>query len=189
MAIAHIAQPTTIELMSGEQLHALGNIGRCELVEGRIVKLSPTGSRHGSIEGNFYDALRSFVKPRLLCLVKFGEVGIYTHRHPDTVRGADALFISKERLAQIRSSGYLDVAPELVVEVMSPDDRWIEVTQKLGEYFQIGVKLIWVANPEDPIVYAYRSLTDVRQFTPNDLLPGDDVLAGFSVSVATLFED
>jgi Uma2 family endonuclease len=116
-------------------------------------------------------------------------VGIYTRRNPDTVRGADALFISKERAANIKSKGYLDVAPDLVVEVLSPDDRWNEVNQKLREYFEIGVRLVWVADPTERVVYAYRSLTDVRQFAEKDQLPGDDVLAGFSVAVGNLFEE
>ena len=183
------AVATTERLVTGAELLAMGNVGRCELVEGRIVMLSPTGSRHGSVELNFGEALRAFVRPRGLGLVKVGDVGIYTHRNPDTVRGADVLFISKEHVAQLKSSAYLDVAPDLVVEVMSPDDRWLDVSEKLGEYFQIGVRLVWVANPKDQTVTAYRSLTDLRQFAEKDTLPGDDVLPGFSVSVASLFEE
>jgi Uma2 family endonuclease len=118
-----------------------------------------------------------------------GEVGIYTRRNPDTVRGADVLFISNERYVQRKSPGYLDVAPDLVVEILSPNDRWTETTQKLREYFAIGVRLVWVADPQARNVYAYRALTDVREFTENDDLPGDDVLPGFSVKVAQLFEE
>ena len=151
--------------------------------------LSPTGSRHGSVEGNFYDTLRAFVRPRRLGLVKVGEVGIYTHRNPDTVRGADVLFISTERAAQLKSPAFLDVAPDLVVEVLSPDDRWSDLMQKLREYFAIGVRLVWVADPEARIIYAYRAPTDVRQFTEQDSLPGDEVLPGFSASIAGLFEE
>jgi Uma2 family endonuclease len=83
----------------------------------------------------------------------------------------------------------LDVAPELIVEILSPDDRWSEVKQKLKEYFAIGVQLVWVADPADKTIYAYRSLTDVREFTEKDTLTGDEVLPGFSVLVADLFEE
>ena len=151
--------------------------------------MTPTGDQHGSCEGNFYYALRSFVDSHKLGKVRVGEVGIYTRRNPDTVRAADVLFISNERYAQIKSPGYLDVAPDLVVEVLSPNDYWIEVTQKLREYFAIGVRLVWVADPQTHSVHAYRALTDVREFTANDDLPGDDVLPGFSVKVAQLFEE
>jgi len=186
---ARVIEAATQTLISGEELLAMGDIGPCELVEGRIVMRSPTGGLHGSVELNFGAALRDFVRPRKLGLVRVAEVGIYTRRNPDTVRGADVLFISAARAAQLRSSGYLDVAPELVVEVMSPDDRWSEMMQKLREYFEIGVRLVWVADPASRMVYAYRSPTDVRQFTETDSLPGDDVLPGFSVPVSSLFEE
>ncbi len=119
-----------------------------------------------------------------------GEVGIYTHRNPDTVRAADVAFISNERYAERKQpSGFLDVAPDLVVEIMSPDDRWNDVTQKLREYFSIGVRLVWVAHPETRTVYAYRSMTDVREFGESDVLSGDEVLPGFSAPVGSLFEE
>lgn len=179
---------TETKLITGEELAMMGDIGPCELIEGRVVPMSPTGDEHGRVEANIGAELLVFVRSRKLGQVRVGEVGIYTRRNPDTVRAADVLFISNERYAQIKSSGYLDVAPDLVVEVLSPSDSWIDVTQKLREYFAIGVRLVWVANPQTRSVYAYRTLTDVREFTENDDLPGDDVLPGFSVKVAQLFE-
>lgn len=177
-------------LITGDELMAMGNIGRCELVEGKIVYMSPTGLDHGSYEVNMAQSLKAFVKRRKLGKVVSGEVGVFTRRNPDTVRGVDVAFISHERLAQRkRQQGFLDVAPELIVEIMSPDDRWSEVKQKLKEYFAIGVQLVWVVDPGDWTVYAYRSMTDVREFTGADTLTGDEVLPGFAVPVAELFEE
>ena len=177
-------------LITGEEVLAMGDIGPYELVEGRIVPMSPTGHKHARYESNFDEFIKSFVRQNNLGYVLVGEVGIYTHRNPDTVRGADVAFISHERYAQQKEgSGFLEVAPELVVEILSPDDRWSEVMRKLREYFSIGVKLVWVADPATRTVYAYRSLTDVREFPETATLPGDDVLPGFSVPVAALFEE
>lgn len=150
--------------------------------------MSPTALEHGRHEGRFYKFLEAFVSQHRLGAVAVGEVGVYVQRNPDTIRAADVIFISNARLAQRQSpGGFLDVAPELIVEIMSPDDRWSEVKQKLKEYFSIGVKVVWVADPADKTVYAYRSLTDVREFTAADTLADDGVLPGFSVSVAELF--
>lgn len=180
--------PTKTSLITGEELAAMGDLGPCELVEGRIVPVSPAGSEHGIIEFTIGSALRAFVQQNNLGKVGGGEAGIYTRRNPDTVRGADVFFISHERYAQRKSGSFLDVAPELVVEVLSPSDSWTEVTQKLREYFTIGVRLVWIVDPGSRSVYAYRALTDVREFTAVDELPGDDVLPGFAVNVASLFE-
>jgi Uma2 family endonuclease len=180
---------TQTGLITGEELAEMGDIGRCELVEGRIVSMAPPGDQHGGVEVAIGAAIYNFVITHKLGKVRVGESGVYTRRNPDTVRGMDACFISNERYAQKQSASFLDVAPDLVVEILSPNDRSIEMNQKLREYFSIGVRLVWVLDPQARSVYAYRSLTDVREFTADADLPGDDVLPGFAVKVAQLFED
>jgi Uma2 family endonuclease len=179
---------TDADVMTGEELFALGDIGRAELVKGELVRMTPTGHPHGHYEVNFVLSLGAFVRQHKLGRVLSGEVGLYTQRDPDTVRGADVAFISNERLAQGQSQGYLDVAPELIVEIMSPDDRWSKVMEKLEEYFAAGVRTVWVADPRLQCLYVYRSLTEVERLTVEDELSGGDVLPGFTVSVAELFE-
>ena len=182
--------PTDARPITGEELAELPNLGPCELVLGRIVPMSPAGGEHGRVEANFCEAIRSFVRPRRLGKVLVGEVGIFTRRDPDTVRGADVAFISNERYERLESKrGFLKVAPDLVVEVLSPHDSAAEVAQKLREYFAVGVRLVWVADPEAKAVRAYRSLTDVRELRESDRLSGDDLLPGFEAEVRTLFEE
>ena len=176
-----------VALLTGEELFKMGDLGRTELIKGEIVYMSPTGYPHADYEGNFYAALRSFVRQNKLGRVFVGEVGIYTGRNPDTVRAADAAFVSRQRMAQVKSRSYLDVAPELVVEILSPDDRWHDLMDKLDEYFTIGVQLVWVADPRRQQVYVYRSVTDVQRLSVEDTLTGGEVLPGFSVPVADLF--
>jgi Uma2 family endonuclease len=177
-------------LITGEELARMGDVGRCELVDGRVVPMSPTGPRHGEVEARIAELLAQFVRPRGLGKVLTGEVGLYTRRHPDRVRGADVLFVSIDTYAR-RSPGlaYLDVAPELVVEVLSPDDRVVDVNQKLREYFELGVRLVWVADTETRSVSAYRSPTEAREFRVGEILPGDSVLPGFEAPVAAIFEE
>ena len=181
--------PMEVRLITGEELLAMGDIGPSELIDGRIVRMPPTAEYHGAYEGNFYKELRAYVDKHELGKVRVGEVGIFIHRNPDRIRAADALFISNERAARRSSSGFMDVAPELVVEILSPDDAWSDVIDKLRDYFSAGVLLVWVADPKSRSVFAYRSLTDVNEFTENDDLPGEDVLPGFKVRVSILFEE
>jgi Uma2 family endonuclease len=180
--ITELAQPIT-----GEVLFKMGNIGRAELIRGEIIRMSPTGYSHGYVEFNIGGILRDFVRQYKLGRVLGGEVGVYTRRNPDTVRAADIAFISKVRMAQVKSHSYLDVAPELIVEVLSPDDSWSDLMEKLEEYFAIGVQMIWVADPRRQLVFVYHSLTEVERFTSGNELSGGQVLPGFKVSVAELF--
>ena len=166
----------------------MGDIGPCELVEGRILHMTPTGSEHGAIESNLSFELGSFVRQHGLGRVLVGEVGIYTRRNPDSVRGADVAFISGARISIRPAKGFLEVAPELVVEIMSPDDRWRDVRQKLGEYFAIGVERVWIVEPDSRTVLVYRSETEMGKLGEGETLEGEGVLEGFAVPVARLFE-
>lgn len=116
-----------------------------------------------------------------------GETGIFTRRNPDTVRGMDVALISAERAKEANRDGFLTVAPELIVEILSPGNSWYEVQQKLNEYFGIGTKMIWIVIPESSQIYVYRSLTDLKIFTMHDTLTCEDVLPEFSVSVEDIF--
>lgn len=173
--------------ITGEMLFKMGNIGQAELVRGEIIPMSPTGYLHGFLESNFDRMLGAFVYKHKLGRVFVGEVGIYTRRNPDTVRAADVAFISTERMAQVKSASYLDVPPNLIVEILSPDDSWGDLMEKLEEYFNIGVEMVWIADPRRQMVFVYHSLTQVERFHGADELSGGQVLPGFKVVVAELF--
>lgn len=176
-------------LITGEELARMPDFGPCELVAGRIIEMAPPGFGHGEVSGNGYRHIDDFVRANKLGRVGVGDVGIYISRNPDTVRGADIAYISNERYAKRDPAlAFLDVAPDLIVEVLSPSNRLSEIIDKLREYFAIGVRLVWLVDPDKKRVYAYRSLTDFRLFEAHDQLPGDDVLPGFSMLVAKFFE-
>lgn len=177
------------QILTGKEAYALGDMGRYELVEGVIVPMSPTKPLHGKYENRLGLLLSVFVEQHDLGEVMVGEVGIYVQRNPDTVRGADVLYISHERLSQASRNDFLDVAPELVIEVMSPNDRWIEVRRKLREYFMVGVMVVMVVEPEEEVVSLYRSLTDVQEFAPPDVVTLPDVLPGFKIPLELLFKE
>ena len=114
---------------------------------------------------------------------------IKTGSNPDTVRGADVCFFSYERLPRgAIPDGLLPVAPDLVVEVRSPTDRWNNIFIKVGEYLGAGVRVVVVLDPASASASVYR-LEELQQiFHNSDPLTLPDVLPGFSVVVSRLFE-
>jgi Uma2 family endonuclease len=183
-----LEKPTRDEgSITGEELFTMGDIGPAELVRGEIIYHMPTNHLHGYIEILLASLLNSFVRRHGLGRVIGGEAGVYTKRNPDTVRGVDVAFITNERFQQVTSASYLDVAPELVVEVMSPGDTWSEVNEKLAEYFDIGVNLVWVVDPRLELVHAYHSLEEVSVLRKGQILSGEGVLPGLEIPISEIF--
>jgi Uma2 family endonuclease len=119
-----------------------------------------------------------------------GDSGLYTERDPDTVRGTDLCFTSNERLLERdKSKAYLDVAPDWITEVKSPSNTEAYIQEKLAEYFAINVRMVWLVDPEERCVHVYRSMTDIRTFNEGDTITGEDVLPGFTLPVAKIFEN
>ncbi len=166
----------------------MGEIGPCELVEGRIVRMSLTGKPHGRREFVFARTMDRFVEANGLGEVSVGEIGIYTGRDPDTVRAADVVFLSNERLRASQGQSYLEVPPDLVVEILSANDRPGALAKKIDEYSSAGVRSVWIADPDRETVVVHESGSDPKTYEREDELPGGAVLPGFSVPVAELFE-
>ncbi len=177
----------TEKLLTGEDLLAMGDMEPCELIDGRIMSMIPTGGEHGRIEFYLGAELTQFVRNQHIGWVLGGEVGIYTQRNPDTVRGADVVVLSKERAPDGPAKGFLEVAPEVVVEVMSPTNRWEMMRRKIEEYFSIGVAQVWVIEPDNRVILIYKSAIDVQKFIEGELLHGEGILEGFTLDVTELF--
>jgi Uma2 family endonuclease len=153
-----------------------------ELVDGKI-RVSPAGARHGSISVRLTAALLAFVSPKHLGEVFDSSTG---YRLPGgNVRSPDASFVASKRLSRV-PEGFLELAPDLAVEVLSPHDSPREVLDKVGEYLAAGVQLVWVIDPREGRAVSYRSLTDVHEIGPDGTLDGGELLPGFRCPLADL---
>lgn len=178
-------------LYSAEEFAGIAaGYSRCELEEGRLIEMTPAGFEHGRVAGRIYEALRAYLRRNELGQVATSEVGMIVARDPDTVRGAEVVFISWTRLPRGRRvKGFLEVPPELVVEVFSPEDRWSEVERKVAEYHAFGVDLVWVADPGTETVRVFPKGADPRVTHGNGHLEAGQVLPGLEIAVASLFAD
>jgi len=175
--------------ITGEEFFHMSDTHWCELVQGRIVQMSPAGGRHGELALAIGSLLRTCVKSQRIGKVYAAETGIYIQRNPDTVRAPDAMFVSNERLARITDPAkFLDVAPDLAVEVLSLTDTWTEIETKIAEYLAIGVRLVWLIDPDPQTITIYRPSGERTRLSRSDALSGEDVLPDFSVPIAEIFE-
>jgi Uma2 family endonuclease len=109
---------------------------------------------------------------------------------PEKIRRPDVSFIAKERLSKdLLAHGYIYIAPDLAVEVLSPNDLAYEVDQKVDEYLSAGVRLIWIVNPEKRTVTIHRPSGTVTKLNDQDVVDGEDVLPGFRCPVHEFFPD
>jgi Uma2 family endonuclease len=109
---------------------------------------------------------------------------------PRRVRRADVSFIRRERLPDgPTSEGYVTIAPDLAVEVLSPNDLAYEVDKKVVEYLDARVSLVWVVNPETRTILIRRRDGTVNWLREHDELSGEGVIPGFVCRVSSLFPE
>jgi len=119
-----------------------------ELVKGVIVAMPPTSFYHGQCCGEIAYRLNHHVRQSKTGYVTTNDSGVIVERSPDTVRGPDVAFWTRERLPDPPRKGYPSVVPDLVVEVLSPSDVFTQVHRKVQEYLAAGVRLVWILATE-----------------------------------------
>ena len=180
---------TLKKLFTAEELFHLPTVGRrLELVKGKVYEMAPAGGRHGYTAINAGTFVNVHVRANGLGRVFAAETGFILRRDPDTVRAPDVAFIAQSRLPvdEIPDS-FIELVPDLVVEVVSPGDTRREVREKVEDWLRAGVKLVWVLYPTTRTATVYRALNDVTNLTEGDLLDGEDVVPGFTCRVEELF--
>jgi Uma2 family endonuclease len=176
-------------LVTADDLFAMGEDERYELVEGVLVPMSPPpGFQHGEIGAMVAVRVGGFVYEHRLGWTTGAETGFRLRRNPDTVRAPDFAFVARGRItAEMDQTRYLDLAPDLVVEIVSPSDTATEINQKVLNYIEAGVRLVWVLYPRSQTIAVHHPDGVSRTLQITDQLSGEDVLPGFVCPVADLF--
>jgi len=180
----------TGQKMTAEELMLLPDRGvRYELVAGELQEMPPAGGEHGFVGGRASRRLGSYLDqhPEVGGELFISEAGYRLQRDPDTVRAPDLAYIAAERVLQARVPGYIDLAPDLVVEVVSPHDTASEVQTKVEEWLRAGSRLVWVLYPSTRTITAYQPDGTARLLHEDDTLHGEPVLPGFTCRVGDLF--
>jgi Uma2 family endonuclease len=178
---------TATRLLTAEDLYDLPSDFRCELVDGVLIELSPPGNVHARVSAK---AVVVFARAEAMGLgIVLGEGGYILRRGPDTVRAPDAAFVHADRMALADlPKGFSEVAPDIVVEVVSQWDTRGEIQAKIRDWIEAEARLVLYVYPDTRTVHAIRSLTDRQELTFADVLDLGDILPGFSCRVADFFD-
>ena len=156
-----------------------------ELVRGEIITMPPPGGLHGITCAKVVRKIGAFIDAGCPGHLACNDTGFITARRPDSVRGPDISFWSQDRLKEI-PVGYIEIPPDLLVEVLSPSNTSPKIRAKLQEYFAKGVRMVWVIAPEDRTLTIYRIPDEGRLLHERTVVSGDDVLPGFECRVSDL---
>ncbi|MDP8923509.1 MAG: Uma2 family endonuclease [Chloroflexota bacterium] len=151
--------------------------------------MAPPGGEHGDIASILDGSLGAHVRRQRLGRV-FVDTGFLLATDPDTVRAPNVAFVRREPPeAATRIRDYIPGAPDLAIEVISPNDLYTEVAEKVAEYLEHGARLVLVVNPRRPNVAVHRPDQPVRVLTVDDVIDGEDVVPGWSLPVRELFDE
>ena len=173
-----------LPLVTADELLAMGR-GRRELIRGEVIEMTPAGSEHGRIALTIAAHLWNWVMPRGLGTVHGADTGFVLQRGPDTVRAPDAAFIQAAHV--VKTPKFHPGAPDLAVEVLSPDDRPSELRARIHDYFGAGTIEIWVVSPKSRTVTVHRANAEPRTLREPDALICEDLLPGFRLALRDLF--
>ncbi len=178
------------DLLTADDLLRLYSEGvRGELVRGVLRETMPSGQRHGAIVAKLLITLGMFIEPRRLGTLVASDSGILLERDPDTVREPDIAFTSISRLPpDAVRDGYAEVVPDLVLEIVPPNDRPRDIAAKAAMWLSHGVRLVWVVHPADRAIDIHRPDAAIETLREDATLNSGDVLPGFTCLVSAVFD-
>lgn len=180
----------TGHLWTSEELFCLSEPPwRHELIDGELFRMAPAGESYGQVAGTFFGLLFEHVRRLKLGRLFAAETGFLIRRNPDTVIAPDCAFVSGEKLKNPNSAtGFSELVPDLVAEVLSPGDRPAEARTKVGLWLDFGVKAVVLVQPKDRSVTVYRNKLNPAYYSDHDLIDFDFVVPGFELMAKQIFE-
>lgn len=161
---------------------------RAELIKGEVAVMSPASVEHGRIAMRIGARLDAYSGKTGIGRVYAAETGFIIGRNPDTVRAPDVAFVRQERVADMEdTTGFGKFAPDLAVEVVSPNDAASYLRRKVSDWLHAGTSQVWVVYPDTETIEVYLSNRRSHTLTGEDVLDGGDLLPGFTCPVAEIF--
>ena len=180
------AEATTV--ITAEELFARGSSERAELIRGELVEMSPTGFEHGRFISKVATAFVFYLDKNPIGEWVTGETGFILERDPDTVRAPDLAFLAADRVPSGPHPKFRDGTPTIAVEIVSPADRLTEVMQKADQWLNAGCQSVWLIDPQREKATICRLADGQLQATDTDEIVEPELLPGFALDTATLWQ-
>ena len=175
---------TVTSLMTADELLRMPDDGyRYELVRGELRKMSPAGGDHCGVAASIVVSLGSYVKAKKLGKIYTADPGFRIEHNPDTVRAPDVAFVRSERV--VKTPRFIEGAPDLAIEVVSPNDTYTEVEEKALQLLEAGTRAVVVVDPKTQSVRVYRT---GKLEVLHDVLAVDDVVPGWRMPFSEVFD-
>jgi Uma2 family endonuclease len=159
---------------------------RYELWEGTLVRRMASKPRHGSVAGRIVRRLSVYLDQHPLGEIYIAEAGF--HAGPgESLYCPDASYVSNERIATMTLDEFAPFAPDIAIEVRSPDNTMRKLETKARHYLAHGGRRVWILRPQDRTVCVYRPDAPRQVLAADDLLTAEELLPGFAVRVGDLF--
>jgi len=172
-----------------EQLCAQNQETKFELTsQGELIVMSPTGSESGRQNGDLFGQIWYWNRQTKLGVVFDSSTGFTLPNNAK--RSPDVSWIEISRWQELTSKqrrGFAPIAPDFVLELLSPNDRLQDTQQKMAEYLACGVKLGWLIDPDEQRVEIYRWGKDAEVLLDAQSLSGEDLLPGLVVKLGEVF--
>lgn len=177
------------QLVTADELLELSakDDNRSELIHGKVRIMSPAGDEHGYMASSVNARMHIYAEDNSLGYVFAAETGFLLERDPDFVRAPDVGFVRGERVKGKLGGKYFPGAPDLAVEIVSPNDRADEVQDKVQDWLSHGTQLVWVVEPKSRTVTIFRPDGTANVLQADDTLDGENVLPGFRFSLSRLW--
>jgi Uma2 family endonuclease len=175
-------------ITTAEQLFRARDIGRCELLRGELIMMSPTNPRHSQITLRIGQLLLNHIDEHSeQGTIHGGDPGFIIETDPDTVRAPDVALVKKDGAAFKPEKGFFQGAPDLAIEVLSPGDVAGEVLEKVQQWLDAGTTEVWIVDPDRATVTVNRKYRPLEVLRRSDQLTSESLLPGFRVRVEEVF--
>jgi Uma2 family endonuclease len=183
-----LENPVLPKSMTAEEFFQIRGIDRAELVNGKMVEVSPVGFEHGDYVAELIFFLQSFVRRAKIGSI-VTETGFKLRSNPDVVRAPDVAFIETASVpSPAQRKKFVDGSPTLAIEIVSSSEAWGDVEEKVNQYLEAGTVEVWIVEPEHQTLTIRTPDEAPQVLRRGDVLRCEKVLPGFELNLLEFFD-